>query len=387
MEASAVRPAGALSTARLVLEAMRPRQWVKNVFVLGGLLFSGEFVELGPLATAVAVFVAFCLASGAAYLVNDVVDAETDRLNPRTAARPIARGELSPRTAHRGGGARDAGRARRSPRSSNWQTLATLGRLHRAPGRVLVPPQARALRRRDGHRRPASCCAPTPAWWRSTWGSRCGCSSAPACSRSSSASASGAARRSRWAAAHTRSGACSSSTRWRSIDELIAVVTPSIIVAYSLYAVLGARTQLMLLTVPFVIYGVFRVLYLIHHGSRLPDDPTEVVWRDRPLQACIVLWGIGAGLISALCVACARSSPAAPASSARTSRTRWRRRGLRGAHARREPAARRRGAHEFVRADVRDAEAMRAPCAAARWWWRTPPWCRSRGRARPSTAR
>jgi len=47
-------------------------------------------------------------------------------------------------------------------------------------------------------------------------------------------------------------------------------------------------------------YGVFRVLYLIHHGSRLPDDPTVVVWQDRPLQICIVLWGLSAGLISAL---------------------------------------------------------------------------------------
>jgi hypothetical protein len=84
------------------------------------------------------------------------------------------------------------------------------------------------------------------------------------------------------------------------VDELIAVVTPSIIVAYSLYAVLAARSQAMLLTVPFVMYGVFRVLYLIHHGSRLPDDPTVVVWQDRPLQVCILLWGLSAGLISAM---------------------------------------------------------------------------------------
>ena len=51
----------------------------------------------------------------------------------------------------------------------------------------------------------------------------------------------------------------------------------------------------MLLTVPFVIYGIFRVLFLIAlAGSRLPGDPTELVWRDRPLQACIVLWGLTA---------------------------------------------------------------------------------------------
>ena len=62
------------------------------------------------------------------------------------------------------------------------------------------------------------------------------------------------------------------------IDELIGVVAPSILTALLLYAVLGAKTQLMLLTAPFVIYGIFRVLFLIHYdGSKLPDDPTELV--------------------------------------------------------------------------------------------------------------
>jgi 4-hydroxybenzoate polyprenyltransferase len=83
------------------------------------------------------------------------------------------------------------------------------------------------------------------------------------------------------------------------IDELIGVVAPSILTAYVLYAVLGAKTQLMLLTAPFVIYGIFRVLYLIHYkGSRLPDDPTDLVWRDRPLQVCILAWGLSAGVIT-----------------------------------------------------------------------------------------
>ena len=142
------------------------------------------------------------------------------------------------------------------------------------------------------------------------------------------------------------------------VDELIAVVTPSIIVAYSLYAVLGARSQAMLLTVPFVMYGVFRVLYLIHHGSRLPDDPTVVVWQDRPLQVCIVLWGLSAGLISALSYVRALVTGGT---------------GFLGAHLANALAEagyevrtldvnppERPGAHEFVRADVRDAEAVRA---------------------------
>ena len=106
-------------------------------------------------------------------------------------------------------------------------------------------------------------------------------------------------------------------------------------------------------------YGVFRVLYLIHHGSRLPDDPTVVVWQDRPLQVCIVLWGISAGLISALVVACAPWSPAARASSAATSRTRSTAAGyeVRTLDVNPPEAP---GPHEFVRADVRDAPAVRA---------------------------
>ncbi|MDQ4048055.1 MAG: UbiA family prenyltransferase, partial [Actinomycetota bacterium] len=82
-----------------VLETMRPKQWSKNAFVLAGLLFSGEVVHLDAVLPALVVAVAFCLVSGATYLLNDAIDAEADRHNPRTASRPIARGDLSPRLA------------------------------------------------------------------------------------------------------------------------------------------------------------------------------------------------------------------------------------------------------------------------------------------------
>jgi hypothetical protein len=82
------------------------------------------------------------------------------------------------------------------------------------------------------------------------------------------------------------------------VDELLGVVTPATVVAYCLYAAIGSRTHLMLLTVPFVIYGVFRILYLLHFRSALPEDPALAVLDDRPLLACVVLWGITAGVIS-----------------------------------------------------------------------------------------
>src|SRR5215212_5507122 len=75
----------------LVLETMRPKQWIKNSFVLAGLLFSGKVNELDAVGATLVVAVAFCLACGATYLLNDAKDAEADKHNPRTASRPIAR--------------------------------------------------------------------------------------------------------------------------------------------------------------------------------------------------------------------------------------------------------------------------------------------------------
>jgi len=104
---------------------MRPRQWSKNAFVLGGLIFSGSALHVQPELRAWTTFVAFCLMSGATYLLNDAVDAEADRLNPRTAGRPIARGDLSARTALMSAGL-CAALALGLAAVVNWKTLLTL---------------------------------------------------------------------------------------------------------------------------------------------------------------------------------------------------------------------------------------------------------------------
>src|SRR5262249_3875374 len=78
---------------RAVVVSMRPRQWVKNLFVFAGLIFAQRLFT--PSAwTALAAFAIFCGLSGAIYLVNDVADRERDRLDPRKAMRPIAAGRL-----------------------------------------------------------------------------------------------------------------------------------------------------------------------------------------------------------------------------------------------------------------------------------------------------
>ena len=97
-------------------------------------------------------FVAYCAASSAAYIVNDVRDAEHDRLHPLKRRRPIARGELPPRAAL---AARRGARGSRRSRVGRGLGLGSLGflrRVRRAPGGVQLRAQARRARRRHGHR-------------------------------------------------------------------------------------------------------------------------------------------------------------------------------------------------------------------------------------------
>lgn len=87
------------STPLLLLRAMRPRQWTKNVLLLAGLFFSRSLLDPVAIGRALAGLVIFCLLSGAIYLINDVTDAPMDRLHPSKRHRPIASGRLSSRLA------------------------------------------------------------------------------------------------------------------------------------------------------------------------------------------------------------------------------------------------------------------------------------------------
>jgi len=288
----------------LVLETMRPKQWSKNAFVFAGLLFAGEVLELDSVIKTVIVAVAFCLVSGATYLLNDAVDAETDRYNPRTASRPIARGDLSRGTALvaaviavLGGAALTA--------AVNWESLVTLiGYVvlqiaysnwlkHVLFVDVMAIAGGFVLRALAGG---VAIEVPISSWLLL-------CTGLLALflgftKRRGEAVALGGSSQPKRAVLESYSVGL--------LDELIAVVTPTTVVAYALYAVTGAATDLMLLTVPFVMYGIFRVLFLIHHGSGVTEEPAVVVWRDRPLLVCVLLWALCAGVITV-----ASGSPAA----------------------------------------------------------------------------
>jgi len=84
-------------TARIspLIELLRPRQWIKNAFVLVGLVFGHAWRDPVMVNAALCTTFAFCLASGAVYAFNDARDAEQDREHPDKRARPVARGAVS----------------------------------------------------------------------------------------------------------------------------------------------------------------------------------------------------------------------------------------------------------------------------------------------------
>jgi 4-hydroxybenzoate polyprenyltransferase len=89
---------GALSLYGILI-SMRPRQWIKNIFVFPALLFSQSLFNPMMVGISLAAFVILCLASGGVFLLNDVIDIESDRKHPKKAKRPIASGKLGTGTA------------------------------------------------------------------------------------------------------------------------------------------------------------------------------------------------------------------------------------------------------------------------------------------------
>ncbi|MEI6365375.1 MAG: decaprenyl-phosphate phosphoribosyltransferase [Actinomycetes bacterium] len=82
-----------------LVKALRPKQWAKNVLVVAAPFAAGRLLEPSVAANVAVAFVAFCLASSAVYLLNDVRDAPMDRLHPEKKNRPIASGQVAPSTA------------------------------------------------------------------------------------------------------------------------------------------------------------------------------------------------------------------------------------------------------------------------------------------------
>lgn len=272
---------------------MRPRQWIKNGLLFIPLIFDKQLTSLPALARVVIGFVLFCILSSLVYIINDLMDYEADRNHPQKRQRPIAAGRLKVSTARLA--AIVLGLVFFIPALwlslefalvglvylalnlaySAWlkhtpildvMILASFYVLRVVAGVVLIDVQQfspwmyvfttfLALFLGIGKRRAELYLLAEDA--------------------------------------NTHRKSLEGYTLGL-LDQLLLIVSSSAIITYSLYTFSAPNlpaNHSMMLTIPFVIYGIFRYLYLIQM-EQWGGEPEEVLFKDRPLQAAIFLWGI-----------------------------------------------------------------------------------------------
>jgi 4-hydroxybenzoate polyprenyltransferase len=286
-------------TVLALIQAMRPKQWMKNGVIFAALVFDRQ---LGPgnlpaLLRTLAGFVIFCLLSGVVYLINDIADVEADRVHPTKCRRPIASGRLS--------------------------ILAAV--ISAVVILVVIFPLSYWLS-------PAFAALALAYFLLnlvySKWVKHIAILDVFSIALffvlrvAAGVTLIHVARFSPWLYVVTTLGAlyigfgkrraeltllAEGANSHRKVlsgyslpmlDQFITIVSASTIMAYSLYTFSAPNlpsNHAMMLTIPFVLYGVFRYLYLIQQGSG--GAPEEIVFSDRPLQITVALWGISVLMI------------------------------------------------------------------------------------------
>jgi 4-hydroxybenzoate polyprenyltransferase len=282
-----------------LLASLRPEQWTKNLIVFAAVLFSQRLFDLEALGRSVAAFAVFCVLSGVVYLVNDLIDQDADRQHPTKRHRPIASGALAPGTAAVWaatlGVAATAAAAWLSPLFaviavgylglvaiySRWtKHVVILDVLSIAIGFVLRAAAGGVV-----------IAVPVSEWLL-------------VCTVLLALFLGLAKRRheltllSDGAVGHRR---ILEEYSPYLLDQMIGVVTASTLMAYIIYVtspdtIERFGTHLLVLTVPFPIYGILRYLYLVHRKDG-GGNPSELLITDRPLLICVALWGLATTLV------------------------------------------------------------------------------------------
>ena len=278
-------------TARALFKTMRPKQWVKNVVVYAPLVFDGKLFDPMLLLRTTVAFVLFCLISSVVYLINDLADIEKDRLHPKKRYRPLPAGELSPRVAVAAAVVLIVACIPLALWLDTEFFLILYGYLalmiaysfylkHIVIIDVLVLAAGFVLRVAGG-------VAVVHVERFSPWLYLC---------IAVGALFLGFGKR-RHELVLLQDGANSHRAILAEytlpfLDQMIGLVTSTLVVFYSLYtfsAVNLPANHGMMLTIPFVLYGMFRYLYLIH-VKKLGGAPDELVFQDKPMFITGVLW-------------------------------------------------------------------------------------------------
>ena len=279
---------------RAALVALRPRQWSKNLLLFAGILFAAELGDAGRWAVAVTVFAAYCVASSAAYLANDVRDAESDRLHPLKRERPVARGELS----------RQAAVVLAVALAAVGLALAfALGPVTGLLLALFVALQAAyTLSLRNVVLLDVMAIAALFVVRAAAGAEAVDVRISPwllLCTALLALFLALAKRRGELVLAEqaaTPGRAVLSGYSLPLVDQLLTVVTAATIVAYSLYTFGSVHSAAMMLTIPFVVFGLFRYLLLVHRDD-LGEEPEHILLSDRPILTAVALWTATSALI------------------------------------------------------------------------------------------
>jgi 4-hydroxybenzoate polyprenyltransferase len=279
---------------RALLSSLRPHQWTKNLLVFAALAFSKHLFEAGPFVRAFVAFVLFCALSGVVYLVNDVVDVERDRLHPLKRHRPIASGALAPRAALVAAALLGISALALSVvLGLRFAVCAMayliLNLLYSLWLKNVVIVDAISVSLGFVLRAVAGAVAIGVEF--SDWLLICTILLAlflTLCKRRHELTSLNDA-----AAEHRR---ILSEYSPYLLDQMISVVTASCLTAYAFYTtapetVLKYQTNRLSWTIPFVLYGIFRYLYLVHQ-KELGGSPTDILLTDRPLLGALGLWAL-----------------------------------------------------------------------------------------------
>ncbi|MCU0304575.1 MAG: decaprenyl-phosphate phosphoribosyltransferase [Thermoanaerobaculales bacterium] len=287
-------------TGSALVRSLRPEQWLKNGFVLAPLVFSGRLDDSAAWARGLLAVAAFCAASSAVYLVNDVLDRESDRRHPTKRDRPIAAGEISAGAALATAVLLAAAALAAAAAVGGWFQVVlgaylALVVLYSAVLKrvvfidVLVLAAGFVLRVVGGA---VAIDVPVSRWLL-------------LCAYLLALYLALGKRRSELALLGDDAGSHREVLGHYTlalVDQAIGVVLGATVLAYTLYTVAPdtvakVGSEGLMATVPIVLYGLFRYLFLLHTQD-LGGSPTRVLVTDRPLLITVVVWlGVAAVVV------------------------------------------------------------------------------------------
>ena len=289
-------PGARRGSIRAAVVALRPRQWSKNLLLFAGIVFAAELGDGGRWLAAIGAFAAYCAASSAAYLVNDVRDRAADRAHPTKRERPIARGEVTPGVAVGLAAALVAGAFVVAGLLGSWaalflagflalQAAYTLGLKHVVLLDVAAIATLFVLRAAAG----AEAIDVRISLW------------LLACTALLALFLALAKRRSELVLVGVQLTPGRRVLEGYSVqlcERLLQGAAIATVLAYTAYTLTSRDSRARVATLPFVLVGVGRYLHLVHHHD-LGEEPENVLLRDRPLIAAIGAWVVVAAVLLA----------------------------------------------------------------------------------------